>query len=95
MGHIQRLCKHAGIVRIPGAYLERFTWVATLWFITGEEVEIMGAMRMPKLSELKDLRKTLIAYGIKKAVITRSHYDGTPPTVFTIEAKQNAHGEWV
>lgn len=73
MGHIEPL---AAVVRVPGDYLGPFTWAASVRYLSPTHVEIVAAMRMPTVSEMKDLRATLIAAGVTQATIKRVQPDG-------------------
>jgi hypothetical protein len=59
------------VVRVPGNYLEPFTWSASVRYLSPTHVEVLAAERMPTVSEMRDLRRTLRAAGIVKATVKR------------------------
>ncbi len=67
-GHIEPI---AQILRIGGAYGERYSWAAFMRHLSPTEVELMGVDRAPTPTERRAARVVLKAAGVTKVHICR------------------------
>lgn len=65
-GHMERLCEHVAIVRVPGAFGEAWTWCCTVQFESADHVTVKGAQRAPTPSEWRQAVQVGRAHGIRR-----------------------------
>ena len=63
-GHIERLCDHAGILRVGGALGEPWTWACVLHYQSPESVIVKAVSVAPSLREGRDAIEIAKASGI-------------------------------
>ncbi len=73
-GHIQRLCEHAGVLRIGGPMGSPCHWSCTVHFRSPSEVELMGVDKKITATDRRDIRATLQRYGISVVHVLRRRH---------------------
>lgn len=71
-GHLERLCEHVSLLRVPGAYGDPWEWAGVVFHPHGmEDVTIEGVERAPKLQEHRWAVQVLKDAGVKTAHYVR------------------------
>lgn len=70
-GHIQRLCEHAGVLRLGGPEGAPYHWLTMVHYFSESEVELLGADKKLTPTDRRDIRDTLYRHGIQVAHVLR------------------------
>lgn len=76
-GHLERLCPHAGVVRIGGQHGQPFRWAVTVHWCEPDGVEVKGLSQTPTRQDWRDVGDVLAANGVKRFRYWRRRSDGT------------------
>ena len=70
-GHIERICQHAGILRVGGAFGEPWSAACVLRFDSADQVTVEAVERAPSPGEWRAALEVMRAAGIRTVTFQR------------------------